>query len=96
MQTLIVLCAVAVAFIALSLFGSARRRRLQVTRFDRWLRARQTQTPKRLWIELIALAIASAVLIVLFDLWLASKLHPSTFESALTWGTCLKPAGVLA
>ena len=87
MQTLIVLCAMAVAFVALSLFGSARRRQLQVMRFDRWLRVREAHTPKRFWIELIAVAIASAVLIVLFDWWLASKLQPATFESALTWGT---------
>lgn len=87
MQTLIVLCALAVAFIALSLFGSARRRQLQILRFDRWLRMRQARTPKRLLVEIVALAIALAVLIVLLDMWLASKLQPATLQSCLTWGT---------
>jgi hypothetical protein len=56
-------------------------------RFDRWLRVREARTPKRFWIELIAVAIAGALLIVLFDLWLAAKLHPATPQSCLTWGT---------
>ena len=88
---LMVVCAVVVLITAVIRFGpSAMQRRLQVLRFDRWLRVREARSPKRFWIELIALAIALAVLIVLFDWWLAGKLHPATFESALTWGTALK------
>jgi hypothetical protein len=84
---LIVISAVAVLVTAISFFTSLRHRRLQVLKFDRWLRLREAHTPKRFWIELIAVAIASALLIVLFDMWLASKLHPATLESVLTWGT---------
>lgn len=87
---LIVLCVVVVVFTALSLFGpSPQGRILQLLRFDRFLRERRARSAKRLWIEIIALAIASALLIVLFDLWLTSKLSPETLEAVLTWGTRL-------
>jgi len=84
---IIILAVVAVVFTALSLFGTSPSERwLQLLRFDRWLRARQARTPKRLLIEIMALAIALAVLITLFDYWLAGKLSPATL-SVLTWGT---------
>jgi len=84
---IIILAVLAVVFTALSLFGpSPSERWLRLLRFDRWLRARQTRTPKRLWTEILALAIALAVLITLFDCWLAGKLSPATL-SVLTWGT---------
>ena len=88
---IIILAVVAVVFTALSLFGpSASERWLQISRFDRWLRARQTRTPKRLLIEIVALAIAVAVLITLFDYWLAGKLSPAIL-SVLTWGKLHTP-----
>jgi len=62
---------------------------MQLLRFDRFLLERRARSAKRLWIEIIALTIASALLIVLFDLWLASKLSPETLGSVLTWGTRL-------
>jgi hypothetical protein len=84
---LIVVCVVVIVFTALSLFGpSAQDRLLQLFRFDRWLRVRGARTPKRLLIEIVALAIALALMIVAFDWWLAGKLSPATL-SALTWGT---------
>jgi hypothetical protein len=84
---IIILAVVAVAFTALSLFGPRPGERwLQLLRFDRWLRARQTRTPKRLLIEILALGIALAVLITLFDYWLVGRLSPATL-SVLTWGT---------
>lgn len=85
---LIVVCVVVVVYTAISIFGpSPMQRMLQLLRFDRWLRARQARSPRRLWIEIIALAIAGALLIVLFELWLTSKLSPATLESVLIWGT---------
>lgn len=86
-EVIIILAVLAVAFTALSLFGpSPSVRRVQVLRFDRWLRARQARSPKRLLIEILALAIALAVLITLFDYWLAGRLSPATL-AVLTWGT---------
>jgi dolichol kinase len=85
---LIIFAIVVAVFAAMSLFWPPpSQRRNQVRRLERWLIARQHRSPKRLWIELIAFAIALAVLVTLFDPWLPSKLQPATFESALTWGT---------
>jgi len=84
---IIILTLLAVVFTALSLFGpSPQERMLRLLRIDRWLRERRARTPKRLLVEIVALAIALAVLITLFDYWLAGKLSPATL-SVLTWGT---------
>lgn len=78
---LVVACVLAVVLAALRMFGPPpQERMLQLLRFDRWLRNR---SPKRLWIEIIALAIAVALLIVLFDWWIVSRLTPATLESLL-------------
>jgi hypothetical protein len=84
---IIILAVLAVLFTALLLFGPPpSERMLQLRRFDRWLLGRRTRSPKRLWIEIIAIAIAGALLITLFDYWLAGKLSPAML-SVLTWGT---------
>lgn len=44
----------------------------QVERFDRWLRARQARSPLRVWVEIIALAVGTALLVTLID-WLIRR-----------------------
>jgi hypothetical protein len=84
---LIVVCVLLVALMALRIFGPSRQERiLQLLRFDRLLGVRWARSPKRLWIEIIAMAVAGALLIVLFDWWLASRLSPATL-AVLIWGT---------
>jgi len=63
---------------------AASQRREQIERFDRWLRAKQTRSPIRLWIEIIAMGVTLALLAILLDRWLAS---PVTLKSVLIWGT---------
>lgn len=77
---------VAVWIIWSILRSDPRQRIAQVRRFDRWPPERQARTRQRMWIEIVALAIALAVLITLFDYWLAGKLSPATL-AVLTWGT---------
>jgi hypothetical protein len=47
--------------------------------------ASQHRLPRRLWLEILGLAIALVVLITLFDYWLTGKLSQATL-SALTRG----------
>ncbi len=58
---------------ATRLFGPpANERRLQLLWFDRWLRERQARSPRRVWIEIIALAVGTALLITFND-WLIRR-----------------------
>jgi hypothetical protein len=58
---------------ATRLFGPpANQRRLQLLRFDRWLRERQVRSPRRVWFEIIALAVGTALLVTLID-WLIRR-----------------------
>jgi hypothetical protein len=42
-------------------------RRAQLERFGRWLRAKQARSPLQLWLEIIALAFGTALVVVLID-----------------------------
>jgi hypothetical protein len=64
---------VLVVYIVLSRWWPpASQRRLQLLRFDSWLRARQARSPRRVWFEIIALAVGTALLITFID-WLLKR-----------------------
>ena len=62
---------VMVVFVLLLWWPTASQRRDQVERFDRWLRERQARSPRRVWIEILLLAVATALLVTLIDWWIS-------------------------